>query len=199
MHLQSSWGGRRRCGAPAAAPRLRGLTCRQCGQQYAYSVSRDGGGLLSLGANRDLAVSRDMEFLRQPGRKIDLVPCPQCHALSPEMLAEGRRRSLRRVLCFAPVALALLGAGIHLLAVGRSRSAAAALGAAAVILLGWLKVSYDARRQALPSLTPAPDADPSRHAGVWTRQNLEELAAANPRIDLADALLDWERQGTAPQ
>lgn len=183
--------------ALASGVELKGVTCRHCGQQFAYIMGRTGMGrgqaLLGFGsyqAGQAAQESAGMQYAQLMGTQCDPIPCPQCRQLQPDMLAALKRRAAAR--WAKGVGLALLPAAVLLFLAGQPVTAA--LGVVALVLTIPAYVVRVRTRMWLHV--------PPRHVGekapAWTRQDLETLAAADPSLDISPALLDWERQRIYP-
>lgn len=169
--------------------KFKGVTCRQCGQQYAYFVRCAGVGQAAgyLGIENDGAPAAAQTRAREDlQRALDNwtapAPCPRCGLLQPEMIADARRRILRR--------LALPGLAILLVAVGALLVVWEQLAALAILCIVLATVGKYWPRS---SSSWTGDSSRQRHP-TWTRQELEAKAQADPDLNIVDALLDWERQ-----
>jgi hypothetical protein len=80
------------------------VTCEECGAEYVYLLEREAEGhgssvlfLDNAGGERRAHEAAERDLARQLERDCEVVPCPKCGHLQPEMVKLARRRHLRIV------------------------------------------------------------------------------------------------------
>jgi hypothetical protein len=183
--------------------KLKGVTCQHCGQQYAYVLVRSGvgEGRSALGLDDDRAhTSAERTAGESLKRKMrfdeDVVPCPRCHRIQPSMeaaICQARRRELLRVFGWQSVGLLSLLIGAIVFVAHEIEWGIGFFCLGAGVLAKGCHQWYQAR-MLNPGLVARGSSGESVHQRVWPRESLETLAAEDSRVDISDALLDWEGQ-----
>ena len=187
--------------ATLAVSQLKGVTCKHCARQFAYAMGRtvvcSAGSPLGVESERleglvraraEEAVKREVTF------GSDIVPCPHCGKLQPEMVRLERKKFMGRFPLLQMLAWSFVGIGF----VGGFATQQG--GYIVWVAFGLFFVALDLVRRCGRGRSQSLASSAVRHGpgeGVWTREDLEKLAEANPRINIADALLDWEVQKSA--
>lgn len=183
--------------AVASAGKLKGVTCEFCGQQFAYFMARRAEVRIAdpTGLDGDFAYSKSESRAKELVRRslsgdVDIVPCPRCHRLQQDMSRKRTRQGLRRWFRLRTLGILLLaGAGVAILL--NDIDKAVLLAGLGLLPFFWTFVRWANMRLQGGNESGSSDS-PTAHTDAWTRQELEKLAAENPDIDIADALLDWE-------
>lgn len=151
------------------------MTCRQCGQQYAYRP-----GLREI-VMQEGPPEGKTALERRPEAP---VPCPRCQAVPEPMAAQMRGWRRRMGLVWLLAGFALLAEGVLLVAEGVRGWRAVACGTAGIAAVvwgtdgrGWLQELLRRRQR-------------SREREVCTRQELE----ARGGQELGPLVKEWERQ-----
>ena len=180
--------------------KLRGVTCHDCRCQYAYVIARVASAqsidpfcirneLGDIKARREASVSLSNALQWE----VDVVPCPKCELVQPDMVGEARRimASQNRLLYYLGGACVVAG-GLLLFFKQYPLSIGAFLIGMVLMLMNYMKNSrFDINMQ--PEIRRKFVEIASRK-GVLTREELEQIVAEEPDADISDARLDWARQ-----
>jgi Zn ribbon nucleic-acid-binding protein len=95
------------------------VECVECQHHYVYFIEREASGagfsalsLFDQGATRKATERAERELAKKFENEVDIVPCPECGTIQPEMVDEARRLRYRWMkitgICLAPLAIMLL-------------------------------------------------------------------------------------------